>query len=65
MYDHGLIYLCLCTEVGLASVRRDLPFCLDHMVVGQPHCMMEVCSSAPPRQTKIAICALGRFWLGA
>ena len=65
MYDRGLIYLYMSAEAGLASVRRELSFCLDHMVVGQPHFTMEVCSSAPPRQTEVAICALGRFWLGA
>ena len=65
MYDRGLIYLYLCTEAGLAGVRHELPFCLDHVVVGQPHCTMEVCIPAPPRQTEVAICALGSFWLGA
>ena len=43
MYDHGLIYLCVCADAGLADVRRELLFCLDHVVVGQPHCRMEVC----------------------
>ena len=65
MYDRGLIYLYLCAEVGLAGVQCELLFCLDHVVVGQPHCMMEVCIPAPPRQTEVAICALGSFWLGA
>ena len=65
MYGRGLIYLYLWTETGLAGVRCDLPFCLAHVVVSQPHCTMEVCSLAPPRQTKVAICALGSFWLGA
>ena len=37
MYDHGLIYLYLCDEVGRAGVQRELPFCPDHVVVGQPH----------------------------
>ena len=65
MRDRGLICLYLCAEAGLASVRRELPFCLDHVVVGQPHCTMVVCIPAPPRQTEVAICALGNFWLGA
>ena len=65
MYAHGLIYLFLCAKAGLAGVRRELPFCLNHVVVDPPHCTMEVCSSAPPRQTEVAICALGSFWLGA
>ena len=65
MYGRGLIYLYLCDEAGRAGVRRELPFCPDHVVVGRPHCTMEVCIPAPPRQTKVAICALGSFWLGA
>ena len=65
MYAHGLIYLCLCAEAGLAGVRHELLFCLDHVVVGQPHCTMEACSFVPPRQTEVAVCALGSFWLGA
>ena len=65
MYGRGLIYLYLCDEAGWAGVRRELPFCPDHVVVSQPHCTMEVCISAPPRQTEVAICALGSFWLGA
>ena len=65
MYDRGLIYLCLCDEAVLAGVRCEVPFCPDHLVVGQPHCTMEECIPAPPRQTKVAICDLGSFWLGA
>ena len=65
MYDCGIIYLCLCDEAVLAGVRREVPFCPDHVVVGQPHCAMVVCIPAPPRQTEVAICALGSFWLGA
>ena len=64
MYDRGLIYLYWCAEAGLAGVRRELLFCLDQVVVSQPHCTMEVCIPAPPRQTEVAICALGSFWLG-
>ena len=41
MYGNGLIYLYLCAEVGLAGVQCELLFCLDHVVVGQPHCTME------------------------
>ena len=40
MYVHGLIYLYLCNEAGRAGVRRELPFCPDHVVIGQPHCAM-------------------------
>ena len=65
MYGRGLIYLCLSDEAGRAVVRHELSFCPDHVVVGQPHYMMEVCILTPPRQTKIAICVLGSFWLGA
>ena len=65
MYDRRLIYLYLCDEAGLVGVRRELSFCLDHVVVGQPHCTMEVCILAPPRQTEVAIWALGNFLLGA
>ena len=54
MYDCGLICLYLCTEAGLAGVRRELSFCLDHVVVAQPHCTMQVCSSAPPHETGVA-----------
>ena len=61
MYDHGLIYLYLCAEAGLAGVRRELSFCPDQVVVDQPHCTMEVCILAPPRQTEVAICTLGSF----
>ena len=65
MYGRGLIYLYLCDEAGQAGVRRELPFCPDHVVVGQPHWTMVVCIPAPPRQTEVSICALGSFWLGA
>ena len=65
MYGCGLIYPYLCDDAGRAGVRRELPFCPDHVVVGQLHCMMVVCIMAPPRQTEVAICALGSFWLGA
>ena len=65
MYDHRLIYLYLFVEAGLDGVRRELSFCLGHVVAGQPYYTMEVCISAPPHQTKVAICALGSFWLGA
>ena len=64
MCDRGLICLYLCAEAGLAGVLRELPFCLDHVVVGQPHYRMEVCIPAPPRQAEVAICGLGSFWLG-
>ena len=64
MYGRGLIYLYLCDEAGRANVQRDLPFCPDHVVVGQPCCTMVVWIPAPPHQTEVAICALGRFWLG-
>ena len=65
MYNRELFYLCLYGEVERAGGRLGLPLCLDHVVVGQPHCTMVVCIPAPPRQTKVAICALGSFWLGA
>ena len=65
MYGRGLIYLYLCDEAGRAGVWRELRFCPDHVVVGQPHCTMVVCVSAPPRQTEVAIYALCSFWLGA
>ena len=61
MYDRRLIYLYLCDEAGLASVQRELPFCLGHVVAGLPHCTIGGCISAPPRQTEVAICALGNF----
>ena len=65
MYGRGLIYLYLWDEAGRAGVRRELQFCPDQMVVGQPHCTMVVCIPVPPCQTEVAICALGSFWLGA
>ena len=61
MCDHGLIYLYLCIEVWLAGVWHELSFCLDHVVVGQPHCTMEVCIPAAPRQIEVAICAWVAF----
>ena len=64
MYGRGRIYLCLSDVAGRAGVRRELSFCPDHVVVGQPHCMMVVCIPVPPRQTNVAICILGNFWLG-
>ena len=64
MYGRGLIYLYLCHETGRASVRRELSFCPDHVVVGQPHCMMVVCILVPPRQTEVATFALGNSWRG-
>ena len=66
MYGRGLIYLYLCNETGGgAGVRCELPFFPDHVVVSRLHCTMVVCIPAPPRQTEVAICALGSFWLGA
>ena len=65
MYVRGRIYPCLSDEAGRAGVRHELPFCPDHAVVGQPHCMMVVYILALPRQTEVAIYALGSFWLGA
>ena len=65
MYGRGLIYLCLSDEAGRAVVRHELSFCPDHVVVGRPYCAMAVCTPAPPRQTKVAICDFGSFWLGA
>ena len=53
MYGRGLIYLYLCHETGRASVRRELSFCPDHVVVGQPHCAMMVYASAPRRRTEV------------
>ena len=65
MYDPELFCLYFFVAVGLAVVLPELPFYPDRVVVGQLHCMMEVCIPAPPRQTEVAICALGSFWLGA
>ena len=65
MYGRGLIYLCLSDEARRAGVRHELMFCPNHMVVGRPYCAMVVCTPAPPRRTKVAICALGSIWLGA
>ena len=65
MYDHELFYPCLYDEAGRAGVRLELPLYPDHVVVGQPHCVMMVWAPAPHHQTEVAICASGDFWLGA
>ena len=65
MYGCGLIYLYLSDEAGWAGVWHELPFCPERMMVGRPYCAMMVCTPAPPRQTEVAICVLGSFWLGA
>ena len=65
MYDHELIYLCLCDEAGQAGVRLELLLYPDHVVAGRLHCAMVVCVPAPHRRTKVAICASGNFCLGA
>ena len=63
MYGRGLIYLYLCSDAGRVGVRREMPFCPDHVVVDQPHCMMLVRDLAPHHRTKVEICASGNFWL--
>ena len=75
MYIPELFYLCFDVEVGRAAVRHELPFCPDRAVVGPPHCpdlavfvphcAGEVWAPAPHHQTEVAICASGKFWLGA
>ena len=65
MCDHELFDLCLHNEAGWAGIRLELPLYPDHVVVGQPHCMMMVWAPAPHHQTEVAIYALGNFWLGA
>ena len=47
MYDRELVYLCLYDEAGRAGIRLELPFYLDHVVVGQPYYVMVVCVPAP------------------
>ena len=64
MCDHELFYLCLYNEAGRAGVRLELPLYPNHVVVGQPHCVMMVRAPAPHHRTEVAICALGSFWLG-
>ena len=61
---------------GRAAVRLELPLYPDHEVVGPPHCpdrvvvdrphyAEEVWAPAPHHRTEVAICASGKFWLGA
>ena len=47
MYNRGLICLYLCAEAGLAGVLRELPFCLDHVVVGTKRQL--TMNTIPPR----------------
>lgn len=47
MYDIELFCLCLYDEAGLAGVWLELPLYPDHVVVGQPHCVMMVYALAP------------------
>ena len=49
MYDHELIYLCLCDEAGRAGVHLEFPICPVHVVVSQLHCAMVVCVPPPRR----------------
>ena len=61
MYMPELFYPCLYTEVVRAAVRLELPLCPDHMVVGQPHCVLTAWAPTPRHRIEVAICASGNF----
>ena len=65
MYIPELLYLYLYGEVVWAGFWLELPLYPDRVVVGQPPCTMMVQAPAPRHRTKVAICALANFWLGA
>ena len=56
---------CLYGEVVLAGVRLELPLCLGHVVVDQPHYVLTVQAPTPRRPIEVAICASDNFWMGA
>ena len=65
MYIPELLYLYLYGEVVWAGVRLELSFCPGHEVVGQPHYVLMVQARGTHRQIRVAVYALGNFWLGA
>ena len=69
MYGPELFCPCFCEVVGRAVVRLELSFYPDRGVVGPPHYpdrmvvglhyVREVWDLVPPRQTEVAVYALG------
>jgi len=63
-WSSGPLCFCLLGTGVWAGLRDDMPLCLDHEVVGQPHRALVVQALMPPPRVEVATCALGNFWLG-
>ena len=61
---HVCIPELLCFYLFSEVVRAELPFYLDHEVVGQPHYALVVLAPVACPRSEVAICASGNFWLG-